>query len=60
MDNNNKIRKFRDEFSLSRSQLAEMLDVSCRTVESWEIDRYSPSKPILKLLQYIRKSFYKN
>jgi DNA-binding transcriptional regulator YiaG len=51
----NKIREFRKEFSLTRKQLSQLLNVSIRTIESWEIDRYSPSKPIMKLIDFIRE-----
>ena len=59
-NNNNLIRQFREDFSISRNQLASLLSVSCRTIEAWEIDRYSPSKPILKLLNYIKEKLENN
>lgn len=37
------IRAIRDKYGYSRKDLAELLDVSPRTVESWEQGRYSPN-----------------
>lgn len=47
----NKIKTFRKSQKWTVKELAEKLDVSPRTVESWEQGRRNPSGPVLKLLE---------
>lgn len=43
-------REIRDRLNLSRSQFAQLIGVSERTVEGWEQGRRRPSGPALTLL----------
>lgn len=51
------IKKFRKKYNLTRMQLAAMVGVSVYTVASWEQNRYIPSTPVLKLIEYIEKNY---
>lgn len=37
------IKKFREKMGLNQPQLAEMLNISFKTISSWEIDRTEPN-----------------
>jgi len=55
MDSKIDTRKFRKKYNLTRMQLAELVGVSPHTVASWELNRYIPSRPVLKLIEFIEK-----
>jgi len=60
MDNKIDTRKFREKYMLTRVQFAELVGVSPHTVAAWEINRYTPSGPVLKFIEYFEKLHRKN
>ena len=53
------IKKIRERHKYSQSYFAKMLNVSVRTVESWESGKRSPSQAALRLLELIDKNIYR-
>lgn len=53
------IKKIRERHKYSQSYFAKMLNVSVRTVESWESGKRSPSQVALRLLELIDKNIYR-
>jgi len=45
------IREEREKRELTRKQVAELLGVTWRTVEAWELGRRNPSKQIIMLVE---------
>ena len=52
------IKKIRERRKYTQSYFAKMLNVSVRTVESWESGKRSPSQSALRLLELIDKNIY--
>ena len=53
----NRVRELRDAAGLSQGQLGEALGVSRQTINSIEVERYTPSLPLaLALGRYFRTS----
>ncbi|MFC6181631.1 helix-turn-helix domain-containing protein [Lactiplantibacillus daowaiensis] len=52
----NQITKIRDQYQLSRAELANLLAVSVRTLEGWESGRFQPSGSAAKLIQLLGAS----
>ena len=52
------IRKIREKGRYSQSIFALILNVSVRTVQSWEIGARNPTHSALRLLEIIDKGFY--
>ena len=57
MDSKIDTREFRKKYNLTRIQFAELVGVSPYTVASWELNRYIPSRPILKFIECIEKLY---
>jgi putative transcriptional regulator len=53
------IKKIRQRHKYSQAYFAKMLNVSVRTIESWENGKRSPSQAALRLLELIDKNIYK-
>ena len=53
------IKKIRERYKYSQSYFAKMLNVSIRTIESWESGKRSPSQVALRLLELIDKNIYR-
>ena len=53
------IKKIRERYKYSQSYFAKMLNVSIRTIESWESGKRSPSQAALRLLELIDKNIYR-
>lgn len=53
------IKRIREERHYSQGIFARILNVSIRTVQSWEAGIRSPSHAALRLLEIIDKGFYK-
>lgn len=52
----NRVRELREEVGLSQGQLATVLGVSRQTVNSIEVERYTPSLPLaLTIGQYFKR-----
>lgn len=49
------VRRIREELSLSQAAFASLLQVSPRTVESWEHGLRRPSQAAARLLQFIEE-----
>lgn len=53
----NKVRELRERKGLSQGALAQELDVSRQTINSIEVDRYTPSLPLaMALARYFGKT----
>lgn len=53
----NKVRELREQKGLSQGALAQELDVSRQTINSIEVDRYTPSLPLaMALARYFGKT----
>ena len=53
----NKVRDLREQKGLSQGALAQELDVSRQTINSIEVDRYTPSLPLaMALARYFGKT----
>src|SRR3990167_9855764 len=52
------IKKIRVKQNLSQGSLARYLNVSIKTVQSWESGKRMPSGPSLRLLEIIDKGIY--
>jgi putative transcriptional regulator len=53
----NEIRALRAERSLSQQQLAEAMSVSRQTINSIEVERYTPSLPLaIALARYFERT----
>ena len=55
----NDIRKIREKGRYSQSIFALILNVSVRTVQSWEIGARNPTHSALRLLEIIDKGIYR-
>jgi putative transcriptional regulator len=53
------IRKIREKGCYSQSVFAMILNVSIRTVQSWEIGARNPTHSALRLLEIIDKGIYR-
>lgn len=45
-----RLRKIRKDLDLSREQLCEFAHINRRTLENWEIDRYTPNEMVQRLV----------
>jgi putative transcriptional regulator len=53
----NRVRELREKTGLSQGQLADLVDVSRQTINSIEMERYTPSLPLaLALARYFGTS----
>ena len=53
----NRVRELREKTGLSQGQLADVVDVSRQTINSIEMERYTPSLPLaLALARYFEIS----
>lgn len=52
------VKKIRESLNYPQSIFAQFLNVSVRTVESWECGRRSPNHSALRLLEIIEKGYY--
>lgn len=52
------IKKIRQKNHYSQSSLADVLNVSVRTVQSWESGKRVPSHAALRLLEIVDKGIY--
>lgn len=53
----NRVRELREKTGLSQGQLADVVDVSRQTINSIEMERYTPSLPLaLALARYFGTS----
>lgn len=52
------IKKIREKRKYSQSFFAKVLNVSVRTVQSWESGKRNPSHAALRLLEIIDKNLY--
>ena len=52
------IKRIRESLSYPQSIFAQFLNVSVRTVESWESGRRTPNHAALRLLEIIEKGYY--
>jgi putative transcriptional regulator len=56
----NRVRELREKAGLSQGQLADAVDVSRQTINSIEMERYTPSLPLaLALARYFETSVEK-
>ena len=46
----NRVRELREKAGLSQGQLADVVDVSRQTINSIEMERYTPSLPLALVL----------
>lgn len=46
-----RVKKLRSRFNCSQSVFAELMNVSVKTVQSWESGERCPSQPAIRLLQ---------
>src|ERR1700722_7241413 len=53
------IKKIRETNSYSQSIFAKILNVSVKTVQSWESGQRAPSHAALRLLEIVDKGFYR-
>jgi putative transcriptional regulator len=53
------IRKIREKFHYSQGIFAKFLNVSTKTVQSWESGERSPSHAALRLLEVVDKGYYR-
>lgn len=54
----NDIKKIREKFHYSQGVFAKVLNVSTKTVQSWESGGRSPSHAALRLLEIVDKGYY--
>jgi|SRR5690625_368460 len=54
--NGEKIKEIRNNMSLPRSVLADILGVSVRTIEKWEIDGAKPNGSARRILQMLENN----
>ncbi|HEY4832541.1 MAG TPA: helix-turn-helix domain-containing protein [Waddliaceae bacterium] len=52
------VKRIRESLNYPQSIFAQFLNVSVRTVESWESGRRSPNHAALRLLEIIDKGYY--
>lgn len=52
------VKRIRESLSYSQSIFARFLNVSVRTVESWESGKRNPNHAALRLLEIIDKGYY--
>ena len=52
------VRRIRGSLEYSQSIFAQFLNVSVRTVESWESGKRTPNHAALRLLEIIDKGYY--
>lgn len=52
------VKRIRESLNYPQSIFAQVLNVSVRTVESWESGRRSPNHAALRLLEVIEKGYY--
>lgn len=52
------VRRIRESLNYPQSTFAQFLNVSVRTVESWESGRRMPNHAALRLLEIIDKGYY--
>jgi putative transcriptional regulator len=52
------VKRIRESLQYSQNVFAKFLNVSARTVESWESGRRSPSHAALRLLQIVEQGYY--
>lgn len=52
------VKRIRDSLDYPQSIFAQFLNVSVRTVESWESGRRTPNHAALRLLEIIDKGYY--
>lgn len=52
------VKRIRESLSCSQSIFARFLNVSVRTVESWESGKRNPNHAALRLLEVIDKGYY--
>lgn len=53
------VKKIRETYNYSQSIFAKILNVSTKTVQSWESGERNPSHAALRLLEIIDKGIYK-
>ena len=54
----NEVKTIREFLGCSQGNFARFLNVSARTVESWESGRRSPNHAALRLLEIVEKGYY--
>jgi putative transcriptional regulator len=52
------VRRIRESLNYPQNTFAQFLNVSVRTVESWESGRRTPNHAALRLLEIIDKGYY--
>lgn len=57
--NANDIRRIREKSHYSQGIFARVLNVSVKTVQSWEAGTRAPSHAALRLLEIVDKGFYR-
>lgn len=53
------IKRIRNECNYSQGFFAKVLNVSIKTVQSWELGQRIPSHSALRLLEIVDKGFYR-
>ena len=52
------IKRIREDYKYSQSIFARVLNVSVKTIQSWETGKRVPSQAALRLLEIIDKGYY--